>query len=203
MTKAMEEKIKILVIPSLNSEWEALKLGEKLDTKGYEIKVAEGAFGEIVGLETISKCDYLSFKPHLIVAIGVGCITVGTFGNAMRIMINPDFHYSDFLNDWISEREDRIERGAYDEKQLAQVIQDCSDADYDSGVAKSLESEENSVRGKEPMLGIFTYESENMRDYQARYGDYESHLDLNLNESDSLDILVARIERFLKDSACK
>lgn len=179
----MEKKIKIMIVPSLNSGWDAQQLGERLAGLGYEIKLIEGAFGEIVGLRELSKSDYRAWKPDLVMAIGIGCITVGTFVNAMRIMINPDFHYSDFLKEWVHKAK-----------------RDCEDAEYDARVAERLESKENSLRGEKPMLGIFTYESEDIADYKERYGDYEEYFSLDLHKSESLDFIAERIERFLKET---
>ena len=199
----MEEKIKIMIVPSLNGEWEARRLGEKLVGLGYEINFIKGAFGEIVGLKVLSQGDYLIWKPDLIVAIGVGCITVGTFVKAMRIMINPDFHYSDFLKEWVNDRKKRIESGVYDDDQRLEVERDCKDAEYDAVIAETLESKAKSLRGEKPMLGIFTHESDDMADYKERYGDYETHLSIDLHNNDSLNILVSRIDQFLKDNLHK
>lgn len=193
LIRAMEEKTKVLIVPSL-SGWEGRKLDEKLAGMGYETKLVEGAFGEIAGLELLSKSDYLTWKPDLVVAIGVGCIAIGTFVNAMRIMINPDFHYSEWIRD-------RKERGVYDDSQLSRVKRDCEDAEFDADLAKSLESKERSLRGEKPMLGIFTRESDDMADYKERYGDYELNHSLDLCKAESLDILAERIEQFLKEVA--
>ena len=199
----MDEKIKILIVPSLNGEWSAQKLGEKLAGLGYEIKSIEGAFGEIVGLRELSKSHYREWKPDLVVAIGVGCITVGTFVNAMRIMINPDFHYSDFLKKWVRDRQERIDSGIYDDDQLFEVKRDCEDSEYDARVAEILESKEKSLRGEKPMLGIFTHESEDIASYKERYGDYEVNPSLDLDKSDTLDNLAKRIQLFLKETTRK
>lgn len=199
----MEKKIKILIVPSLNGEWGAQKLGEKLADLGHEIKSIESAFGEIVGLRELSKSDYLAWKPDLVVAIGVGCIAVGTFVNAMRIMINPDYHYSDFLKEWVRDRKERIDSGIYDDDQLFEVKRDCEDAEYDARVAEILESKEKSLRGEKPMLGIFTQESEDIASYKERYGDYEMYPSLDFLKSESLDIIAERIELFLKETYCQ
>lgn len=199
----MEEKIKILIVPSLTGEWDAQKLGEKLASMGYETKLTEGSYGEIVGLRVLSESDYRDWKPDLVVAIGVGCIAVGTFVNAIRIMINPDYHYSDFLKGWVRDRKERIACGMYKDDQLFEVKRDCDDAEYDARVAEDLESKEKSLKGEKPMLCIFTHESEDMADYKERYGDFEVNLSLSLLKNESLDVLAKRIDRFLKETACK
>ena len=170
---------------------------------GYEIKLIEGAFGEIAGLQILSQSDYLNWKPDLVVAIGVGCIAVGTIVKAMRIMINPDFHYSDFLKKRIRRCKERIESGIDDDTLPRMEEQNCKDAEFDAELAKDLESMEKSLRGEKPILGIFSHESDDMVDYEERYGDYEVNLSLDLDKSDSLDLLAKRIELFLKEIARK
>ena len=194
----MEEAIKILIVPSLDFDWEAEKLGEKLADMGYKIEMTEGAFGEICGLEYLARSNYQSCKPDVVLAIGIGCITVGKFVESTRIMINPNFHYSDFLKKWVDEHEERIKSGLCNESWVLQTKQDCKDAKYDAQVAERLESMDYSLRGKKPMLGIFTHESDNMADYEDRYGVYEVDLSLTLSKSESLDIIAKRIDLFLK-----
>lgn len=196
----MKEKIKILIVPSLNDNYNARKLGNKLAEMGYEIKLVDRAFDEICGLQMLSQNEYLGWKPDLVVATGMGCIVIGTFVNAIRVMINPDFHYSDFCKKWVRDREERIKNGMYEGSVLDEVKRACEDAEYDAGIAENLESKEMSKTGSKPILGIFTYESEEMAAYQERYGVYELNPSLDLSNSASLDQLASRIDQFLKDN---
>lgn len=196
----MEVKNKILIVPSLNGEYCARRLGEKLKGKGYEIKMVEGSFGEITGLLVISRNEYLTWKPDLVIGLGVGCIVIGTFDQTMRIMFDPDFHYSDFCKKELHRYHELLNSGIKDKSQKFKIERDYQDAKYDAELAEKLESKEKSLRGEKPMMCIFTYETNNMTDYEDRYGSYELKLDIDLNKNASLDFMLESIERFLKEA---
>ena len=196
----MEVKNKILIVPSLYGEYCAQRLGEKLKGKGYEIKMVEGSFGEITGLLVISRSEYLTWKPDLVIGLGVGCIVIGAFDQAMRIMIDPDFHYSDFCKEEMHRYQELLDTGIKDKSKKFEIERAYQDFKHDAELAEKLEHKEKSLRGEKPMLCIFTNETGDMADYEDRYGSYEVNLDIDLNKMASLDIMMESIERFLKEA---
>ena len=89
-------KKKILIAPDFYMEemnHEATRLKDRLTESGNEVTVAKIGKSLYDTLDNLEE-EYICFEPDLIVSFGLGCLLIGQFCNADRLMINPDYSLS-------------------------------------------------------------------------------------------------------------
>ena len=192
-------KKKILIAPDFYMEEtsrEATRLRERLAVSGYEVTVAK--IGKSL-YDTLDKTEeeYICSEPDLIVSLGLGCLLIGQFCNADRLMINPDYSLSKLAKEKMDEYKKVLDLPEIENGDAYLIGYAEASRMYEESMM--LENPDICLKGKGKVLGIFSEnfsDEESTQAYMERFGAYKVIPALDTGLTSSIDKIIEEIKEF-------
>ena len=173
---------------------EATKLQEKLTEAGCEVSVAK--IGKSL-YDTLDKTEeeYICSEPDLIVSFGLGCLLIGQFCNADRLMVNPDYSLSKLAKEKMDVYKKVLDYPEMENGDAYLIGYAEATRMYEESMM--LENPDTCLKGKGKVLGIFSEnfaDEESTRAYMGRFGAYKVIPDLDTGLTSGIDKIIEEIK---------
>ena len=190
-------KKKILIAPDFYMEemnHEATRLKDRLTESGHEVTVAKTGKSLYDTLDTTEE-EYICLEPDLIVSFGLGCLLIGQFCNADRLMINPNYSLSKLAKEKMDEYKRVLDYPEMENGDAYLIGYGEASRMYEESMM--LENPDTCLKDKGKVLGIFSEnfaDEESTKAYMERFGAYKVIPALDTGLTSGIDKIIEEIK---------